>query len=675
MRSVYSKVFTRELISFFDESFSVEEKGIYLIHVTASAKSWWQNTKTNRSFWQKDSLTLRIDKQEIFSVFKKKRLRSTDIWNGNILKGHELAAYALFLLDKGDHTLSFDVLGKPYLGEVSVSLIDGSDIRLENLVCSSRDRIPWLVFLFHRNIALKEVSITARAKKYSQRNDDDLQIRIDDVIEKNPAKLAHRDWHWCGKILKGSSKTFTRNISHGQSPKRIELNGDGEPYIEEIMLKIVDGGYRKALEKNTGYVTWEHITLRGQPHTASDTIFVLREGRNFEIIERAIRGERPKNESGISLGSDRWHKIRVEEKEGYVFSQGVELEGEDPQTIQNIILERARVFEVDPCLIVAIAEQESRLFPYAVSQNKAQGIFQLKTEAFHDVNRIYEKQFTDRFSLLENIDAGILYYKHLRDQYAAFDHSIQRSLAAWNWGMGNIPKTRAFSLSPLPRETQDFIQAVLQKRKQCDRRSGNPVLRTALITGILLFMISFIGFSARSENVLNYAAASFIRQSLTERDILHIIEERIVDFDGDGREEHFYLARLRTPLTSYTILYQKDDGPLRAFPHRDDGILAWSIGDVNQNNKPDAFIHFGYSGSAGFGTLALYEWDAARNTFKKIFWRSEINSTFGFRNVEPSTDTDELVYFYSKRKWENRDHQAIYRWSSHDNSYELLRDE
>ncbi len=301
----------------------------------------------------------------------------------------------------------------------------------------------------------------------------------------------------------------------------------------------------------------------------------------------------------------------------------------------------------------------------------AQGIFQLKAEALLDVNRIYGKQLANRFSLLENIDTGILYFKYLSNQYAHHDHSVERALAAWNWDVGNVLKEKPFFLSALPRETQDFIRLVLNRWKQCVREKNSGMKSARLIAITFLFIVFLVGLSARSQE--SSPPKTSLAKALEDTDTFQILEERILDFDRDGKKDHFYLVKFEEALTMYAVFYQREGESLRAIPQRDQNIRTWMIDDVNVNGKPDILIHFGYSGSAGFGTLVIYEWNGI--TFERVFLRSEIASTFGFRKGDIRTQTNELMYFYKRTRWEHRDHRAVYRWNNDTNTYDLLRDE
>lgn len=236
MNQIHSKVFNKEIDQSFDHVISLSRSGVYVLKITASAKSWWQNTIGRRSFFKKDSMAVRVDGSPIVPIEEKKKLRANDFWNGNILKGHELTTYILLVLDKGDHALSFDIHTRPTLWEVVVFPVPDSVLRLERLQTSSRDRIPWITFLIHETVSLSSISVSAKAVISTGKDDDDLQLAIDGAVEKNTNMRAHRGWYWCGKILKGAELTFTRAFEQSQSPRRIDFIADGTPFVSVIVV-------------------------------------------------------------------------------------------------------------------------------------------------------------------------------------------------------------------------------------------------------------------------------------------------------------------------------------------------------------------------------------------------------------------------------------------------------
>ena len=335
MNQVHSKVFNKEIDQSFDHVFSLSRSGVYVLKITASAKSWWQNIIGRRSFLQKDSLTVHIDTQEIFSRSVKKRLYADDIWNGNILKGNELISYILLILDKGDHSLSFNVHGRPSLAEVSLFHISDSVMYLENLQPIFRDRTPWITFLMRKDITISSLSITARVG-ISNKDDDDLRLVIDGVSEKNVAKNAHRDWYWCGKILKGTIKTFTRVFEHGQSPRRIDFIADGMPCISTMTAMLEARSHARMPSLNKPQWT-------GDFYDDSDEIILSRaifgEGRSLTELGRRAIGWVIRNRIGYKQWGTTYHEVILHPRHFSAFNKNdsnrifVEEPGHDPSQL------------------------------------------------------------------------------------------------------------------------------------------------------------------------------------------------------------------------------------------------------------------------------------------------------------------------------------------------------
>ncbi len=232
--------------SSFDDTFHINQSGIYAIEVIASAKSWWQNIIGRRLLLQKDSLTILLDKRSLPST-QKRKLFADDPWNGNILKGSELTVHVFSYLESGEHSLSFVVHGKPFLTSVRIAVLNDHKFKLEQQISKERDRIPWLIFFIDQPLFLATLSIAASASKQMRKDDDDLGVSINGRVMQNEDKKAHRDWHWCGKILKGSTKTFSRKFTVSDAPSRIDVRADGSPRIDELsfIFQAVDQSPRK----------------------------------------------------------------------------------------------------------------------------------------------------------------------------------------------------------------------------------------------------------------------------------------------------------------------------------------------------------------------------------------------------------------------------------------------
>lgn len=128
----------------------------------------------------------------------------------------------------------------------------------------------------------------------------------------------------------------------------------------------------------------------------------------------------------------------------------------------SLILKYAKNYDIDPNLIKAIIRQESQFNPNAESRIKknnkwvsgAQGLMQLMpdTAKQQGVNNPFDPE--------ENIKGGVKYFKSLLDRY---NGNVEKALAAYNWGLGNLDKK---GLNEAPKETKEFIPKVLGYYKE-----------------------------------------------------------------------------------------------------------------------------------------------------------------------------------------------------------------
>jgi soluble lytic murein transglycosylase-like protein len=121
-----------------------------------------------------------------------------------------------------------------------------------------------------------------------------------------------------------------------------------------------------------------------------------------------------------------------------------------------LIYEKARKYDVDPALVAAVIEQESRFHAKARSQVGARGLMQLmpRTGRWMGARDLYDPE--------QNIDAGVRYIKYLNER---FDGDLKKTVAAYNGGEGNVMRYRGV---PPFRETRQYVRKVL---KNYDKRN------------------------------------------------------------------------------------------------------------------------------------------------------------------------------------------------------------
>ncbi|MFA6424017.1 MAG: hypothetical protein WCV83_01735 [Candidatus Magasanikbacteria bacterium] len=242
MKSIFIEKVNHEIKNDFSYSFETNE-GIFLIEIIAKAKSWWQNLKGLKSFFKDDDITLNLNNAEIFtSNSKDSDVRA--IWNGNELKGLTKTVLVVAKLKKGKHSLIFKPDKIPILESIRIIEIEEIDankiiyIPIDNNPPEKGDRRPWISYVF-LNLAVKELSILAKANKESG-DDQDIKLIIDGKVEENEDKSSHKDWFWCGKVLKGNEKEFKKEINLKSGKHSIELWADKCPYLKKIEVIVSD---------------------------------------------------------------------------------------------------------------------------------------------------------------------------------------------------------------------------------------------------------------------------------------------------------------------------------------------------------------------------------------------------------------------------------------------------
>lgn len=123
----------------------------------------------------------------------------------------------------------------------------------------------------------------------------------------------------------------------------------------------------------------------------------------------------------------------------------------------DIIHEKAVKYDVDPALVAAVIEQESKFHRTARSSVGARGLMQLmpRTGRWLGARNLDDPE--------QNVDAGVKYIKYLQHR---FDGNVKKAIAAYNAGEGNVKRYNGI---PPFRETQSYVKKVMsnyQKRNE-----------------------------------------------------------------------------------------------------------------------------------------------------------------------------------------------------------------
>jgi len=236
-------------------NFDVLEQGLYLIEIIASARSWWQNLIGFNSFFNDDDLAVKIDNVEFPKLNNRRGLFDGEAaWNGNNLKGLSKTDVIIVNLSKGNHALNFLADQSPIVKSVNIFKNEKEKVTYaptENNPSQGGNRRQWMTIVL-ANLSLKNISIKATATK-KEFDDEDIKIIIDGKIKTNNDTKWHKNWYWCGRILRGQEKDFSQDLNFPKGLHYIELWADKTPEIKNLMINLGKDD-QKPEEKNPEYI-------------------------------------------------------------------------------------------------------------------------------------------------------------------------------------------------------------------------------------------------------------------------------------------------------------------------------------------------------------------------------------------------------------------------------------
>jgi len=127
----------------------------------------------------------------------------------------------------------------------------------------------------------------------------------------------------------------------------------------------------------------------------------------------------------------------------------------------GLIHEKAEKYDVDPALVAAVMETESRFKSGARSQVGAKGLMQLmpRTGRWMGADNLYDPE--------QNVEAGTKYLRYLNER---FDGNLKKTIAAYNAGEGNV---RRYKGVPPFRETRSYVKKVMSRYEQRKKQLEN----------------------------------------------------------------------------------------------------------------------------------------------------------------------------------------------------------
>jgi soluble lytic murein transglycosylase-like protein len=137
-----------------------------------------------------------------------------------------------------------------------------------------------------------------------------------------------------------------------------------------------------------------------------------------------------------------------------------------------MVADAAKRYGVDPALVAAVMETESRFNPDAVSRAGAQGLMQLMPGTARGLG------VTDASDPLQNILGGTKLLGQLTEKYG---NNLEHAIAAYNAGSGAVDK---YGGIPPYGETQKYVPLVLSAYERFKTQFGGPTAApTPAVTG------------------------------------------------------------------------------------------------------------------------------------------------------------------------------------------------
>ena len=121
------------------------------------------------------------------------------------------------------------------------------------------------------------------------------------------------------------------------------------------------------------------------------------------------------------------------------------------QKFSNMIDQIAQEHKVDPKLVKAVIEKESRYNPSAVSTTGAMGLMQLMPGTAREMG------VTNPLDPVDNIRGGTKYLSSLLNRYHG---NVTLALSAYNAGPRNVDKYKGI---PPFAETQNYVKEIMEK--------------------------------------------------------------------------------------------------------------------------------------------------------------------------------------------------------------------
>lgn len=239
MQKILEEKYNKKIKENFVYDFEAQKEGLYLIEISARAKS---EKQIGAGATDDEDLRVEIDNRPFPKPDNPQRyLDLPAAFSGGKLHGLSKTVYFLINLSQGRHHITFIPDQNPLLEKLDIYFIGDSIAKVDLAIdqqAEDGDRRPWLTVAL---IDLPLKSMTAEVTtRWRWRDSDDVKLIINSQIQKNPFSLLHKNWLWCANIFKKlfqketQTKTIKTDLSSGLH--YIELWADRMPSIYNLEL-------------------------------------------------------------------------------------------------------------------------------------------------------------------------------------------------------------------------------------------------------------------------------------------------------------------------------------------------------------------------------------------------------------------------------------------------------
>ncbi|WP_274598157.1 transglycosylase SLT domain-containing protein [Anoxybacillus flavithermus] len=242
------------------------------------------------------------------------------------------------------------------------------------------------------------------------------------------------------------SKLASQSLTQvGTSQEKLSESQDKANKSTEKSIYIADK-YKQALEKvNTELEKINAIKSKFPQHSKE--------------YQKALKQEIELLKQQKKIYEDQTKDLQRQIKSGKIQQTGIITQKSTSNSVYtgqyaDIINKAAKTYGIDPFLIAAVIKQESNFNPRAKSHTGAEGLMQLTPTTAKELG------VTNPYDPSQNIMGGA---KYLAQQLQRFGGNIEKALAAYNAGAGNVLK---YGGIPPFKETQNYVKKVSQYYSQ-----------------------------------------------------------------------------------------------------------------------------------------------------------------------------------------------------------------